>query len=244
MKKLFIFFAVVIIALVAFGIFSINSIVKTGVETVAPTVTGTSVTLGSANISVFSGSGSLSDLVVGNPSGYKGENAISMKNISVKIQPSSLLENTIIIDEILIDTPTINYEMNESGFNLNNILRTAQNASQQKAISQSSGEDSQVTKSTKKVIINNLKIRNAQVSLATSLLNSSAGATIPVPDIHITDIGKESGGASFEQASATVLKAVTKKLSTMKLDINSLNLDGTANEVKGVADKLKGLFGN
>ena len=52
---------------------SLNSIIKTGVETLGPQITGTPVTLEQANLSLLSGQGELEGLLVPNPSRVSNE---------------------------------------------------------------------------------------------------------------------------------------------------------------------------
>ncbi len=74
MKKIFLIggSAVVlgIIAMIVLAILNLGSIIKTATETYGPQITKTEVKLGSADISILSGSGSLDDFLLGNPKGF------------------------------------------------------------------------------------------------------------------------------------------------------------------------------
>src|SRR5271168_1163205 len=126
MKKFLIRFVGIVIVLVLVGLvvlfFSLNSIVKKGVETYGPTMTKVDVRLGAADISPFSGAGKLSKLFVGNPEGFKTPFAIQMDSVKVRIQISSLLKDTIVVDEINIQAPEIQFDGGLSGNNLSKIL--------------------------------------------------------------------------------------------------------------------------
>ncbi len=65
---------IILVLLVFLG--SLNRIVKAGVETVGPKVTGTTVTLRQVKISPFSAQGTLGGLLVGNPAGFKTDSAV------------------------------------------------------------------------------------------------------------------------------------------------------------------------
>src|SRR3954463_16668372 len=111
---------VVVVLVVVF--FSLNSIVKKGVETVGPQLTKVEVRLGAANLSPFSGSGQLTKLFVGNPEGYKTPSAIQLGDIKIGVKVGSVLSDTIIVDEINIQAPEITLEGTLSGNNLSKIL--------------------------------------------------------------------------------------------------------------------------
>src|SRR5262245_51586812 len=89
---------VILIVAAILGVrFFLDAAVKKGVETVGPMLTKVDVKLGSANISLFSGSGKLTDLVVGNPEGYKTPSAISVGSASLALKPSSVFADKLVI---------------------------------------------------------------------------------------------------------------------------------------------------
>ncbi len=90
MKRFFLLGAVALILLlliggVAYLYLSLNTLVKKAVETVGPTITKTNVSLASANLSPFSGSGKLSGFVIGNPEGFEGPYALKLGSIAVSV---------------------------------------------------------------------------------------------------------------------------------------------------------------
>ena len=70
-----ILFVVPVLAVVLFiGVYLfLNSIVRSGVETALPMVTGTPVKLNSVAISLLSGKGTLKGFIIGNPEGVVGK---------------------------------------------------------------------------------------------------------------------------------------------------------------------------
>src|SRR5579864_1261181 len=99
----------IIVALLVF-FFSLDSIVKAGVDRVGPMITKVDVTLGSAQISPFGGSARLTKLFVGNPQGYKSPSAMQVGDIKVGAQMGSLMSQTIVINEINIKDADITLE--------------------------------------------------------------------------------------------------------------------------------------
>src|SRR5579883_3150169 len=104
MKKILARIAIAVVVLILAALlvvfFSLNSIVKKGVETVGPMITKTEVKLGSADISPFSGGGRLTKLFVGNPEGFKAPSAMEFGDIKVGVQVSSLTSAVIVVNEV------------------------------------------------------------------------------------------------------------------------------------------------
>ena len=108
---------------------NLDKIVKTAVETVAPKIAQTTVTLDSVSLSLLTGSASLNGLVVGNPSGYKSPFAISVGKAAVSVSPGSLLSDKIVVKSIEVRAPEITFEGNPFGANnLNQILANVNSA--------------------------------------------------------------------------------------------------------------------
>jgi len=119
---------ILLIALVVVGA-SLGKIVKVGIETVAPRITQTPVTVSSVDLSILSGSAGVNGLVVGNPTGYQSANAISMDKAAVSIAPGSLLSDKILVKSIVVQAPQITFEGNPFGANnLSQILANVKGA--------------------------------------------------------------------------------------------------------------------
>jgi len=207
MKKLFLRIGlggVVLIALVLVVVFfSLNSIVKKGVETLGPEMTRVDVRLGSADISPFSGGGRLSKLFVGNPEGFKTPSAIQMGDIKVGVKVSSVLKDVIVINEINIQAPEITLEGGLSGNNLSKILDNVSGADEkQKAAPAATGAKKEKKFCVKELVIDGGKIN---LSLDMSILGGKS-ATIPLPSIHLQNIGTEDNGVTAAELVKDIMK--------------------------------------
>lgn len=111
----------VIIVLVL--LFSINSIVKSGIEEIGTEMTGTAVTVDHVLISPFSGKGKISGFRVANPDDYSRDYAIEVEDFSIELDIFSLFTNEIVVHEIIINSPSIFVEQKLPGNNINTILR-------------------------------------------------------------------------------------------------------------------------
>src|SRR2546429_661990 len=85
----------------------------------------------------------------------------------------------------------------------------------------------------KKVQINHFIVKNGQVKLSASLLKGKA-LTVRLPDLHLRDIGKESGGVTVQKAAAEVFAAINKSV------LQSVASSGKLLE-KGAEEAAKGL---
>lgn len=221
---------VLILAVVLYFSLFLNQTIKAGVETLGPKLTQTSISLAEVNISPFSGQGEIKGLVVGNPEGYKTESAIKLGLVRVEIDTGSLLSDRIIIKEVLIDGPEITYEMSLKGSNIAKILANIQSVADSAGGGKSGASDSKDTGGGKKLQINDLRITNGKIKLSAKILQGKA-ITLPLPDIHLKDIGKEKEGSSVGEVVEKVFAAVTK--STTKAVTGSGELLGKGVKAAG-----------
>ena len=114
---------VILIGLVWFGL-SLDGIVKRGVETVGPKLTKVDIKLEQVRLSLFSGAGQISGLVVGNPEGFQTPHAIRVGSSTLVVQPASLLSGKIVIKTIKVEAPEITLETGLNGTNLKRFSTT------------------------------------------------------------------------------------------------------------------------
>ena len=238
----------IVVVLTMIGVY-LNSMIKAGVEAVGPKITGTTVKLDAVDISPFSGQGRLKGLVVGNPKGFQTESAFKIADAKVKVDQKTALSDKLIIEEILIDGPEITYEGSPSGSNISKIQENV--AAFGKSVGTKEGAESKSEKkdpTQKKVQINHFIVKNGQVKLSASLLKGKA-LTVRLPDLHLRDIGKESGGVTVQKAAAEVFAAINKSVLQSVASSGKLLEKGAEEAAKGLGSEagkavegLKGLF--
>ncbi len=244
----------VIIGTVVASLF-LGDIVKKGVETVGPRITQVPITLDEVHLTLLTGSASVKGLVVGNPAGYKTPQAISAGLISVGVNPMSVLADKIVIRSIHVESPEITFEGGLGGNNLSTILNNV-NASSKTPASTTAAASTNNTaqaKSSKKFEVDDLLISGAKVHVSLTDLQGKE-MTLPLPPIHLTDLGKNPDGITATDLTRSVLRAITtatvKAVGKASTDIgkNAGNLlKGTGNNagasasniIKGI-DKLLG----
>jgi len=251
--KIGVVLVVLFIIAVAVVTSNLDKMIKAGVETVGPEITGTSIKLEGVDLSLLSGEGRLKGLVVGNPPGFQTERAFKLGDARVKVDLKSVLTDKLIIEEIMIDGPEITYEAGASGNNLNKIQENVA-AFAKKAGVQGGAEPKAEKKEhdQKKVQINHFILKNAQVNASATMLKGKA-LTVSLPDIHLKDIGKESEGTTVGKASsevfaainASVVQAVTGSGKFLEKGVEAVGeaAKGLGSDAEKAVEGLKGLFG-
>jgi hypothetical protein len=199
MKKVFSILVVLgVVAVVAFFALSnpLGRLVKLAIESFGPDMMQAEVRVSSVKISTADGQGILSGLNLGNPKGFKTEHALMADTIEVVIEPASITGNVIVLHKVLVVAPHIIYEKAVGGSNFDAIQR---NVEAYLGGGVNKGTDDKGEK--KKIVIDSFIIRNAKI-------NYSGKIDIPLPDIELHNIGKQSGGIS----PAQVIKAIIAEL--------------------------------
>ena len=210
---------------------SLDKIVKQSIETIAPQITRTPVTLDSVSISLFTGSAGVKGFVIGNPDGYKTPQAISVGKAVVSVVPSSVLAGKIIVHSIEVRSPEITFEGNPLG--ANNLSKLMDNvnaiAGGSKPVTNAPAK-SGATKPVKKLQVDDFLIVGAKVHVSlTGLVNREM--TLPLPDIHLTGLGAGSDGITPAQLTKEVLGQITKE--TLIVVVNAVRDPGKGVENLG-----------
>jgi len=239
----------VIIGLLVTALF-LDGIVKTGVNTVGPKIVKVPLTLESIHIGILSGSATVKGLVIGNPDGYKTPNAISVGLAEVSVDIGSALSDKIIIHKIHVESPEITFEGGLSGNNLSKIVDNLNETAQSLQGSGASGANAAApapagTKQAKKLEVDDFLITGAKVHVSLTDLGGKE-MDLPIPDIHLTDLGKGSDGLTPAELVSQVIKAVSNStLHEVTVAVSSLGKDtekAAQGAVKKLTSGLGGLF--
>ena len=217
-KKLFIAVGIgaglLLLALAVLGLF-LGTLIKSGVEALAPQMTKTTVTLEDASLSPLSGKGSLSGLTVGNPEGYTTAQALHLGQVEWEIVPRSVFTQAIEIRRVYIRQPQMAYESNLARSNLGDILKNVKAATgggrpaAEPAPTEEPGSaEGAPASDQKRFIIDLLIIEDAAVEAV--ILGSHYKLTLP--RIELKDIGREQGGVTATEAAYEVLHVVMRQV--------------------------------
>lgn len=215
----------------------LDGIAKHAIEENGSAATKTAVTLESVNLGVFQGRGAIHNLKVANPEGFSPLGAFSFGNVSVKIDPQSVIgRGPILIHEIVVEQPSISYEGQGILSNLGTIQKNVRDYANAMGGGGSKGGG-------RKLVIENLYLRGGRISISHSQLGAEA-LSADLPEIHLTNIGK-GGGTSPAAVTTQVLNAILA--SAMKIAVGKLVARlgpmGEIEKLGGLADPLKDLLG-
>lgn len=240
MKTLWIVLAVIfglIIIVTVAGLIYLGPIVKVGIERFGPQITKVPVKVDGVNISVLSGSATITGLIVGNPPGYNNPNAIEMGTMSISLDPFSVTSNKIIIHSVHVESPVITFEGGLSGNNLSKLLKNVNSSAQNPNAPGNGNVQSSTGKPAPKIEIDDFLITGAKVNIGISGVGSKL---LPLPEIHLTNLGKDSNGLTPIELTRTILKTIIT--STLNLVASSLgDIKGT---LTGLTGSLTNSFGN
>jgi hypothetical protein len=240
---------VVVVVAVGGGLYylysNLDSIVKAAIESYGGDATQTKVSVKDVKLSLTSGEGTISGLIVGNPKGFATPESLALGSVSVKIDTDSVTKMVsdpkapVVIKEVVIAAPAITYERGASTGNLETIQ---QNVTRYAGIDQSkpAAKPASGGKAEPKFIIENLYVRDGKIAISHSALQ---GRTVSsgLPTIHLKDIGKDKGGASPAEVADKVLGAITQQASK----IASVDLDKALGQLKGaVGEQIQGVGGD
>ena len=232
-----------IVTMIVLVILNLGGLIKKAVETVGPRLTQTEVRLGSADISVLTGSGTLSDFYLGNPAGFTMPSAVEGGTIRVTVVKDSLTTDRIIIEEIYVDSPTISYEKRGKTDNFQAIVNNIKKAvgSEDKAADTPAESEGAGTGSQKTIQINHFIVKNGKINVGGSLLDvfGSEAMGIDLPDIHLKDIGKEKETTPAE-AFALILSEMTGDVTGTVTQFGKQLSETLGKAMEGAGDAVKG----
>ncbi len=210
-RTLIVLVVLVVLAVVGVGLF-MDKAIKGAVETFGPKLTKSDVTLDSVSLSLLSGSGKIKGLVVGNPQGFKTPSAIKVGTASLALEPRSLLSDKIVVRSINLQGPEITFETDLKGNNLKKILSNVQEATGgagQEPAKPQEPAPSQEAKPAKKLEVDEFLISGGKVHVAVTALGGQS-ATIPLPEIHLQNLGTGPDGITPGELTKRVLEAIEK----------------------------------
>ena len=210
--------------------------VKSVANKVAPEYTGTEFSIADVSLNPYTGKYRITELRLGNPKGYPVPVAFSVSNVLVDVEMSSLATDTIHIREITIDNPYASYVDKDGTNNFEWIQAHVEAKIGPKEEEEEEEEDKGPGK---KVIIDKLTIAGTRVKLKFL-------PEMPIMTITRKDIGKEKGGATFEEVGKMLADAIMKATSSLgeglTAALGALG-DGANNLVGGATNLLGGAAG-
>jgi hypothetical protein len=233
----------VIILLVVGLTFFLGSFTTKAFNRVAPRITGTPTTIGAAHLKPWNGVGTLEALRVGNPPGWQSDSLASIGRIHLEVQPSSLLRETIVIDELLIDEAVFHLETKIVSSNLSDLLKQIErNTGPAPA-----GAPTDATGTARRFAVRHAVLRDARVTLGVG----TEAVTVRIPELTLVNLGTPERGLTAGQLAAeatrqivaAVLGAVARSPGTVGSASGAAAAEALKSGVKQLGEGLRGLIG-
>lgn len=221
--------AIILIVAVLTVVF-LSHVIKSSFNTAAPAFLGVSAHVEKVHARLFQGRLVLEGLVIGNPEGFNTPHMIQMSKMAFEVEPRSLFTDRIRIREVTVEGFHLTLEQ---GLLHNNLLTLVNNLSGgEKAEKPAAKPDAETEKAKDakkdvRVEIDTVDITDTRLNVA---MTAMAGKSVPVPlpPIHLKDIGKDKEGASIMDAIMAVLNGI---------------LQAATGAVSGAGDLISGAFG-
>lgn len=220
--------------------YSMGSVVKAGVNRVGPRITQSKVELAGAKISPLTGAGTLTGFTVGNPQGWSDANAFSLGKVSIDLEPGSVLKDTIVINEIVIDQPEFLYETKLVRSNIQDLLKNIE------AYTGGNKEIGEKEGPPKKFIVKKFRLTNGKATVGVGV----AALPVPLPAISLDNLGVAEGGITGAQLSRAILADVLRSIVNATAGAigqlggaaGNTSIEKTKEAAKQAGDALKKLF--
>jgi hypothetical protein len=238
MKKFLAITGVVLAVLIVAVSFFSGTLIKTGINKMGPRLIGVPVKVDGIIVNPFSGVVHINGLVLGNPEGFATPNAMELSEFNLEIAVKSLFSDTVVIRKILITDPQITYEQ---GLLDSNLMRLQKNltAKEKTAVAEEvKPVEAQRDKTSKKVIIEDFQFNGAKIHVSLTAL-AGKQVTLPLPEIHLTDIGKSSGGATPVEIISKVFRSISGAVVNVVASTGDLAADVLKGAGDAAADVLK-----
>ena len=198
--------AALILILVLLVMVFINSIAKSAITTAGTSTLGVDTSLDSISIGLFSGHSSIDGVSVANPKGFDGD-FLDLSEGVLDVNLSSLLGDVIEVRQIALEGLNVQFVQKIDGSNVSRILDNVKGSTS--AVSDKPAKDESDPGSSRKFVIDQLKVTNVKVSVAVEPISSAtAPSTVTINQIIVKDIGKKKDGADLDQLIAIVVQSV------------------------------------
>ncbi len=183
--------------------------VATGIAgSLVPKFTGTEFALERFYVNPWSGTVRVKGVRLANPDGFGSAPALSVRSFALDVSISELFGNRLHVRELLIDDTFASYYSHKGTNNMDVILANVDKTiGSGEPKEESAPEEKQ--KSEMKFIIDHVRISGTKVKL----FKNDMVPPLPIIDIEMRDIGKESGGATFSEVAKAFTDAFVKGLS-------------------------------
>ncbi|MCF7957726.1 MAG: hypothetical protein K9M57_04680 [Phycisphaerae bacterium] len=249
-KKVFRVIGIIVLLLVLVIVVSFNlygtKAIKIGVEKGATSALKVPVVLESVNLSIMSGKAGMKGLEVDNPEGYENKKLLQLANAQVKMQISSLLSDTLLIDEILLEDIKVSMEQKGLTNNIKDILNNLPKSEETSPEPETASEGSQ-----KKLKIKTLQINGVTVKVKLIPLPGKIDTvSLKLAPITLNDLGSDQP-LDIPGLTGKILVAITEGIMEQGAgvlpeqmldslgDVTKVLMEGASDVLEGGKEALK-----
>lgn len=210
----------IVLLLVIAGIivyFSLDHVVKNAVEKQASSSLNLATTLNSARLSLFGGKLNLNQLEIASPPGFSAPHMLELGDTNVAVSYGQLRKDPVHVESLTLDKPRLVIEQTNGTLNF------------KKAMDLMPPSESSSQSSSLKLVIDELKVQDAQVVIRPNLPGLANEITVPVPSIVMKNVGTGEGSQNGAAIKDVVMQVVTA-------------LAGSASDSSAIPDQLKTLL--
>lgn len=124
-KTIFAFVAVLFIGAIVAAYLSVgnlNELIRQQLITQGSQLTGTSVQVAKVELDIIKGKGEIQGFSLANPQGFSDSPLMKTDVLRLIVNPASAIEPPVSVDEVLIQSPLVRYEVNAQGKGNINVL--------------------------------------------------------------------------------------------------------------------------
>jgi hypothetical protein len=240
MKALWWIVGIVLLVLVAVGVYVVvnsGALLERGIETYGSRYLGAPVEVGRATVSLGEASSSVEDLVVGNPDGFDGPPALRLGEIAATLNSAESTSQLIVLEQVVIDGAQVNALVRGTRANLTTLMDNLNRQISANQQAEETGVESEV-----QLVIDRLSFTNATASVDSDLAGQ---ATVDIPDLQLTDIGRDTQGATvgqvLQQVLEPVFEAVLREVARQGVDLEGAREQLEQGVRERFGDELRGL---
>lgn len=209
----------------------LDLIVEDGIETFGPEALKVGVTVGSVKISPLTGNVQLTDLAMGQPEGFGEGPMMQVGDFQMKVEPSTLMSDHVIVDEIVIDRPMFDARLIGGQTNFQAL---------QKHLN-SGADSSQIAGQMITMTIRSLRVTSPQVAVSSDGL-LKVDEDVKLADFALTNLGTDEKGLSPKELARHVMDTLQPQIAQAMV---SAGVGGNVKDLaKGAREKLEGGVGN
>jgi len=225
---------IVVLAVIGAGVFialNSGSLVKQAIEEFGPEFLGTDVSVSEVNLALAEGSAQIMGLNIGNPPGFAGGHLMKLDEIKVVLDAGQISDTLVVMKHVLVDGADVVAVAKGERTNVQKLMDNLDAAAGRSESTSSASSADEM-----KFIIDRFDFTNANASLSSDILGELA---MDIPDIHLSNVGRESDGATAADLAQQILKpivaAISKAAVSQGLDVEGVkqNLEKEAREKLG-----------